>query len=300
METKKGKFNADIPGSISDLQDALKEFFLRNKLYKILLRGKGLEFEAYRRFSPDDDSSAIDWKASRRSNTILVKQYKEERDLKIVFLIDVGENMVFGSSRKLKCEYVAEIVGAFSHLIITTGDRVGYVTFSDRVHNYILPSRGTKHFHRMVDIITDPLTYEGASDIQKPLDFMLDYLGKNIASVVIISDFLSFKEQHKKDLALVASKFETLVIMVKDPLDKILPNLSSEVVIEDPKTGQQLLVNPRVAKEAYARFSLEQESKLRSTCQKNNIDFLELSTDKPFVSTLATFIKGRSKQTRAI
>jgi len=300
MEQKKGKFNADIPGSISALQDALKEFFLRNKLYKILLRGKGLEFEAYRKFAPDDDSTAIDWKASKRSNNLLVKQYKEERDLKIVFVIDVGENMVFGSTSKLKCEYAAEVIGAFSHLVITTGDRAGYVIFSDSVKNYILPSGGTKHFHRMVDVITNPLTYSGASDIQKPLDFLLDYLGKNIASVVIISDFLSFGEEHKKDLTLVASKFETLMIMIKDPLDRVLPNISSEVVIEDPKTGQQLLMNPQVAREAYEKFSLEQEAKIKKICERHNVDFLELTTDRSFVSTLATFIKGRSKQRRMI
>ena len=206
--------------------------------------------------------------------------------------------MVFGSTDKLKCEYAAEVIGAFSHLIITTGDRAGFVTFSDKVHEYILPSGGTKHFHRMIDIVTNPSTYTGSSDIQKPLNFILDYLSKNISSVVIISDFLSYNEQHKKDLTLVGNKFETLIIMVKDPLDRTLPDMSSEFVIEDPKTVQQLLMNPNVARQAYEKCALEQEIQIRTTCENHNIDFLELTTDKPFVPTLASFIKGRSHKRR--
>ena len=34
--------------------------------------------------------------------------------------------MVFGSTSKLKCEYAVEIIAAFAHLIITSGDKVGY------------------------------------------------------------------------------------------------------------------------------------------------------------------------------
>jgi len=293
-------FNADIPGSISELQAALKEFFLKNKLYRILLRGKGLEFEAYRKFAPDDDSSMIDWKASKRSNSLLVKQYKEERDLKIVFALDMGENMVFGSSEKLKCEYAAEVIGAFSHLIINTGDRAGYLLFSDKIKDYILPSGGTKHFHRMIDTITNPETYTGASDIQQPFDFILNYLNKTIISVVIISDFLSFHKQHERDLVLVANRFETMVLMIKDPLDRILPDISSEIFIQDPKTGQQLLMNPKVARETYEKFSIHQEKMIKEICDKHNIDFLQLMTDQPFVPTLSTFIKGRSKHARVV
>ena len=131
------RLNADIPGSVAELQAAMKEFVLKHRLYRILLRGKGLEFEAYRNYAPDDDSETIDWKASARANTTLVKQYRDERNLKIVFIVDSGENMVFGSTKKLKCEYAAEIVGAFSHLIISTGDRAGIVFFADKIKEYI-------------------------------------------------------------------------------------------------------------------------------------------------------------------
>ena len=57
--------------------------------YKSVFKGKGLEFAGYREYSPDDDSTMIDWKASSRANEIMVKEMVEERNLNVFFLIDV-------------------------------------------------------------------------------------------------------------------------------------------------------------------------------------------------------------------
>ena len=125
------KLNIDIAGAISEFDAAAKEFELKEKIYKILFRGKGLEFESYREYSPEDDAEEIDWKASMRGGKILVKRYIEERDLGIVFMIDVSENMVLGSHEKLKCEYAAELIGALAHLILNSNDKIGFMFFSD-------------------------------------------------------------------------------------------------------------------------------------------------------------------------
>ncbi|MBU1103029.1 MAG: DUF58 domain-containing protein [Nanoarchaeota archaeon] len=288
--------NTDIPGAISEFQATMKEFLLKRRLYKILLRGKGLEFESYRRYAQDDDASSIDWKASMRSNNLLVKQYRDERNLKVVFLIDMSENMVFGSTEKLKCEYAAEVVSAFAHLIITTGDKPGFVFFNDDVKDYIKPSSGTKHFSILADYLTTAENYHGRSNLKNGFDFLLNYVSKGIESVIIVSDFVSFNEPLKKDAALISNKFETTFLMVRDPLDNTFPDFEGEIVLEDPRTGQQLLVNPKVAKQAYENYALQQETLIKKTCMENNIDLLEMMTDKPFVLTLSGFLKSRIKR----
>ncbi len=287
---------ADIAGAISDLQASMKEFLLKHRLYRLLLRGKGLEFESYRTYAQDDDAGSIDWKASRRANSLLVKQYRDERNLKVVFLIDLGENMVFGSVEKLKCEYAAEVAAAFSHLINTAGDKSGFVFFSDEVKDYLKPSRGKKHFSQFMDYITNPQNYGKFSNLNNGLEFVLSYISKEVESLIIISDFLSFGEDTKKNLSLAANKFETTALMIRDPLDNTLPDVAGEIVVEDPKTGQQLLVNPKVAKEAYEDYSRAQQEFIRKTCLVNNVDLLEIITDKPFVPTLSSFLKSRVKQ----
>src|SRR6056297_1611562 len=127
---KKG-MNLDIGEKVSELESVMNKFKIKNILYKLIFRGKGLEFDGYRNYSQgDDDASMIDWKASNRGNNLVVRKYIEERDLKIVSVIDVSENMVFGSTNKLKCEYAAEFAAALAHLIITSNDQIGFIFYN--------------------------------------------------------------------------------------------------------------------------------------------------------------------------
>ena len=291
---EKRRLNADIASSITQLKTIIKQFEKKQKLYRLILRGKGLEFESYRSFTPDDDASLIDWKASKRANKLLAKQFTEEQNLKIMFLIDSGENMISGSTEKLKCEYSAEVSGALAHMVMNGGNKAGFFYFNSKITKYVPPSRGGKHFSQFLDDITNAETYQGISNLKEALDFAFTYFPKSTASVIIVSDFASFDEETKKILLIVSKKFETLLLSIKDPTDKTLPDFSGEIVIEDPRTGQQMLVNPSIAKKVYEQQMLEKEKFLTQTCTENNIDFLELMTDKPFVPVLASFLKGRT------
>jgi len=216
--------------------------------------------------------------------------------LKIIFVLDVSENMIFGSQEKLKCEYAAEVVASFAHLINSTGDKTGSIFFSDKVKSTRRPSGGERNFHRFVDELTDAEIYGGVQNLDVVFNYILNFLGRDIDSIVIVSDFLSFNEQHKKNLAFIGRKFETLVIALRDPLDIALPEFSGEVVLEDPSSGQQLLINPEIAKNAYQIITAEKRKILTETCEANNIDILEISTGDPFVPVLAEFLKARIRR----
>jgi len=271
---EKRRLNADIASNIAQLQAIIKQL--------------------------DDDAGMIDWKASKRANKLLAKQFKEEKDLKIMFLLDMGENMISGSTEKLKCEYAAEVSGALAHMVMDSGDKAGFIYFNGQITKYLKPSRGDRHFGQILDDITNAENYGGPSDIKLALDFSFNYFPRSTESVIIISDFASFNEETKTSLLTIAKKFETLIISIKDPTDKTLPDFSEEIVIEDPVTGQQMLINPSIAKKIYEKQMFEKEKFLKQTCSKNNIDILELTTDKPFVSTLATFLKERKERRRFV
>jgi len=288
--------NVDIGGSVSELRAFIKEFELKSKLKSLLRKVKGLEFESYKEYSPGDDASVIDWKASKRANKILVRQFVEEKNLRVMFLVDVGESMVSGSSDKLKCEYAAEIVSAFAHLISSSGDKFGFILFSDDVKKFIRPSGGDRHFRTLVNEITDPLIYSGVFDLNKSLDFMLNYLKGDISSVVFLSDFISFDEESGKKLALVARKFETIALMIRDPLDGTLPDFLGEITIEDPVTGSQLVVNPKIARNVYEKLSLQQKNLVKNSFFDKRVDLVELATDKPFAPVLSSFLKERTRR----
>ncbi len=87
--------------------------------------------------------------------------------------------------------------------------------------------------------------------------------------------------------------------MVKDPLDKKMPDFNQEVVLEDPVTGQQMIVNPSVVKTQYERNVLEQEKKVEEIFNLSAIDFLKLSCEEPFSPKLVSFLRQRVKKKRS-
>ena len=286
------KLNLDIAGSVSELETLLKKVLPKNIIYRILL-GRGLDFDGYRDFTQDDDAILIDWKASVRSKKLLTKKYIEERDLKFVLIVDVSDNMVFGSTEKLKCEYTAELSAAVSHLMLMTGDKVGFVLFNGKVIKMRPPELGTRPFDIFSSYLSDPLLYGGDSNLDKILDYLLGVLDRDVSMVFIISDFINVDESYKKSLEMFAGMFETTAIIVRDPLDSSLPAINKEVVIESIETGERMIVNPKVVKSIYEQNAIYQLNLTKTIFQNLNIDFLELSTDKSFAGEFALFLKER-------
>ena len=115
--------------------------------YKSLIKGRGLEFSSFREYSLQDDASLIDWKASLRAHEPLIKEFVEERNLEVFFLIDVSASMLFGSTQKLKNEFVIELAALLSYAVISAGDNLGYAFFSNRLFNTRKPSRNPSLFY---------------------------------------------------------------------------------------------------------------------------------------------------------
>ena len=289
------KLNADVSGAISDFEAAAKEFELKEKLYRIIFRGKGLEFDKFRDYAPDEDASNIDWKATLRANKLIAKQYIEERELNILFVVDISENMLLGSAKKLKCEYAVEVFSALAHLMASSNDRVGLITYNDEIREFIPPKGGTNNFFILVDILLNADIYRGDSRFDKMLNFLLDYVDESIDAIIFLSDFIKVGKDSADNLFLVANKFECMAFMVKDLLDKTFPDVDREIAVEDPRSGEQILINPKRIKHIYERNALEQANLVKSLLIKSNIDFLEIMTDKPFAFSLAGFLGERVK-----
>lgn len=287
------KLNLDIPRNIVEFETLIDKILPKKIFYRLLLRGKGLEFDGYRNFGQDEDADNIDWKASIRANTLLAKQYIEERDIKIMFIIDIGENMIFGSTEKLKCEYCAEMAASLGKIMVNSGDKIGFIFFNNKVTKTKMPEAGEKQFNIFVYEISNAENYGGYPDINEVLESVMQRLNPSISLVILISDFIKVNEESRKKFNELAHVYETMAIMIKDPLDKTLPEINKEIVIENPNTGERMIVNPKIAKKSYERNAAEQTALVKDIFQDSNIDFLELETDKPFQMELALFLKRR-------
>src|SRR3990167_10214944 len=72
--------------------------------YTSVFKGQGIEFADVREYVPGDEIRSIDWNVTARNDRPFVKQFVEERQLTIFFLVDMSGSAYFGSGEKLKAE----------------------------------------------------------------------------------------------------------------------------------------------------------------------------------------------------
>jgi uncharacterized protein (DUF58 family) len=293
------EFEIDLKPRIKRLEVFTRRMMETNFIggYQSAFRGSGLEFESYREYTTNDDSRLIDWKASVRLNKLLIKEFVEERNLNVFFLIDVGSSMVFGSTEKLKNEYAAELAASLCYVILMAGDSIGFALFADKVVNKCKPSIGMKQFFAFSKALVNPNFYGGRFNLSNALKFLSSFIQRN-SLVIIISDLIGFKKEYEQELKTAGRKFDLVSIMVRDPRDRILPKGSHQVLVSDPYSGEQMLMDPNLIREKYEKYVKEEEDRIRRVLLESDIDLLELSTDRPFIAPVMEFFLKRHRKWR--
>jgi hypothetical protein len=111
--------------------------------------------------------------------------------------------------------------------------------------------------------------------------------------LIIISDFIGLKGGWEKYFNLIASKVGTLVIMIRDPVDNYIPNNIKNVIISDPYSQKQILINTESFRKKYNKEVINYDSKIKRFFKKSEIDVIELTTNKPFTKEIIKFFYER-------
>src|ERR1700758_1493985 len=110
-----------------------------------LLHTRSMEFDDLRPYVPGDDVRDIDWKASARSGSVLVKRFVSEKHHKILLVADGGRNMsALAPTGEYKRDVAAHIMGAVGLIGLRCSDQIGIV-FGDGRGSVNVPQRRGEH-----------------------------------------------------------------------------------------------------------------------------------------------------------
>ena len=291
------ELNIDLTKGIARLKVVTNKLVNTNFIgnYRSVFKGRGLEFADYRPYSTNDDASMIDWKASLKSQQLLVKEFVEERNLNVFFLIDTSSKMIYSSIDKLKMEYAAELVATLSFAISYAGDSIGFAMFNDKILKYELPKFGFKSHFYLMSALVDTKNYGDGYDLSEALKFVLTSL-KESSIIIIVSDFIGLKNSWREEIKIVAKKFDVIGIMIRDPVDEELPEYNGQVVFGDTMSSRHLIVNVDSIREKYSKYVRESEEEINEAFVKAGADFVMLNTDKPFVKPITDLFIRRTKK----
>lgn len=259
--------------------------------YKSAFRGRGMEFDELRNYTPGDDIRSIDWNVTARMGHPFVKIFKDERELTVLFLVDVSGSHQFGTKHKFKNEVAAEITAMLAYLALRNNDKVGLIIFSDEIEHYIPPKKGRGH---VWSLIRDILTFEAKStktNLAKTLDF-LNKVSKSKTIVFLISDFYSASAQ--KELRTTANHHELIALMINDPREFVLPKIGF-IELEDAETQESIIINTNDKKfrDEFHKSATTHQKEMKNFFQSAAIDFIPIQTDQNYVDPIVKYFRSR-------
>lgn len=113
-------------------------------------RGEGTEFHQLREYRNGDAMRKVDWKASSRVNKLISKEFRDEQDQQLVFLLDTGRRMRHKSEVS---EFMDDTINAMlllSHAASQQGDAVGFMAFGNNDH-WCPPQKHKSMIKHLVD-----------------------------------------------------------------------------------------------------------------------------------------------------
>jgi uncharacterized protein (DUF58 family) len=224
--------------------------------YRAVVKGQGMEFEEVRQYVPGDDVRHLDWNVTARTGHPHIKVFREERQVTVLLVVDVSGSTRVGSGgrdgrtdRRLQ---VARVAGGLAYASMRNQDRVGLVTFTDRVETVLTPRRARGHTWAVIQAVYAAHAQGRRTNLTEALGFVSG-IQRRRAVVVVVSDFLD-DGPWASVLGSLARRHKVHTVLVHDPLDVSLQGFGL-VDLVDPETGATALYD---GASAVARVSVEQ------------------------------------------
>jgi len=265
--------------------------------YQSVFKGRGMNFEEVRPYTPGDEIRAIDWNVTARTGEPYIKKFTEEREMTVMIVLDVSASGDFGSVRESKREVAAEVAAILAFSAIHNNDKVGLLLFSDRVELFIPPKKGRHHILRLIREMLYFSPQGRGTDLTGALEFMNKVVTRR-AVVFVISDFLT--GDFSRPLTVSAKRHDMVALTVVDPAEEALPDVGV-ILMEDPETGEQIEVDTsrRGIAGNYARLAGERFKELGTVFGSRGVDMVQLRTDADYLPVLRSFFDRRGRRLAA-
>ena len=262
--------------------------------YLSAFKGRGMEFDTVREYVPGDEIRSIDWNVTARSEAPFVKTFCEERELTILFAVDVSASGAFGSQKMSKIETAVEVAAVLMFTSLKNNDKVGLLFFADDIVKYIPPRKGRGSVLRLIRemLATEPVKSE--TNIAKALEY-IGRVQRRRSVVFVLSDFLG--PDCSKALAIANQRHDCIAVTLEDPRERELPNVGF-LTLRDAETDELIELdsrNPRV-RAMFAKAAHARQSKLNDLLRKASVDRLEIRTDQSYATSLQRFFRMRERQ----
>ena len=262
--------------------------------YESVFKGRGMQFDEVREYTPGDDIRDIDWNVTARTGRPFIKRFVEEREMTLLLAVDLSASGQFGTISKTKNELAAEFCAVLAFTAAQNNDKVGLLIFTDQIDLYIPPKKGSAHTLRLIRELLYFKMPQRRTNIPMALDYMARVQRKR-AIVFVVSDFL--ETDFKQPLSLLNRRHDVIAVPVRDRVEWDMPNVGL-IELQDAETGRTVMVDTGSAafRGSYSRQTRSRFDHLESLFRSIGVDSISIRTDRPYIHDLIQFFHMRHRR----
>ncbi|MFJ5961454.1 DUF58 domain-containing protein [Pseudarthrobacter oxydans] len=266
--------------------------------YGSVFRGRSLDFDDLRAYIAGDEVRDIDWKATARHGSPLIRRYVAVRRQTVLLVTDTGRNMAAAArSGETKKDIAVMALGVMGYLAHRHGDVVGLVS-GDSAGTTALPAKGGEaHLERLLRRVDSAATLDAApSRLEDQLDHVARTIkGRNL--LFVVADEVAASPATSRLLRRLQAQHEILWLTVRDarlvPDEPLLP--PDEVPDSYSVSGSyplpaHLVRDPAVVS-AYATAVAERDTGRKAMLRQAGITEGEVAGSRDVVSALFALLE---------
>ena len=170
----------------SELRPSSKSSYKNSGIRKRPKRGSGLDFHQLREYRQGDSLRQIDWRATSRRLQLISREYQDERDQQIIFMLDAGRRLLDQDDQLSHFDHALNALLMVAHVALKQGDAVAMMSFGGE-SRWVAPVKGVSNIGRLLNGFYDLQPQPVASDYVIAAESLIQRYRKR-ALVVLVTN----------------------------------------------------------------------------------------------------------------
>lgn len=184
--------------------------------YKSIYKGKSMNFEDLRQYVVGDNVKDIDWKASARSGSILIRQYMAEKKHNIMLVLDTGKKMLADTKdAEPKKDVSIMSAGTIAYLADKNGDYVGAIYNKNDSISYHPFKTGLYNIEKILSNYEKDINSNNGLYIENALKYINNHITRRMI-IFIITDIEGMQSIEEGTLKRLSTLHDVMFVNISD------------------------------------------------------------------------------------
>lgn len=177
----------------------------------------GMEFLVHREYQQGDPLQSVDWKATARSNEMMVRIMTREQRMEMAILLDCGRTSQIQAGKLSQLHHNVNVIARLSELAVTHGDHIACITYADKPLSMMTLTSGIRGLRNTREILKNARSVSSESNLLAASLQARRMLGHR-ALVVILTDLSNGDDasQFSQAVRLLSSKHMVVIASIDD------------------------------------------------------------------------------------